>query len=197
MISGIGFLTSFCFFVFLHTNMHHLYYREWEEKWTYMVLERWRRWRCCVLCFTVSSASVRFASVSPSSSFCSLFLLCPPLLCLFFCCLFPLCFCFLPLSLFLSPFVLFPPPATLCFLFFFFTFSPPLFSPCSFCPCSPLLFFFLLSGSPHCLIIIFFSPSLPLFPVYFVLPPSLFFRCRTSSGFYSQRMQPFSFAGTE
>jgi hypothetical protein len=25
----------------------------------------------------------------------------------------------------------------------------------------------------------------------------LFFRCRTSSGFYSQRMQPFSFAGTE
>ena len=180
MISGIGFLTSFCFFVFLHTNMHHLYYREWEEKWTYMVLERWRRWRCCVLCFTVSSASVRFASVSPSSSFCSLFLLCPPLLCLFFCCLFPLCFCFLPLSLFLSPFVLFPPPATLCFLFFFsrslLLCSPRvlsallsltlLLSPLSISSLSHYYFFLSFSPSVSCL---FRSPSLLVLSVQNIL----------------------------
>jgi len=54
-------------------------------------------------------------------------------------------------------------PATLCFLSFF-TFSPPLFSPCSFCPCSPLLFFFILSRFPHCLVLsssffLSFSPS--------------------------------------
>jgi len=41
-------------------------------------------------------------------------------------------------------------------------FSPPLFSPFSFCPCSLLLFFFLLSRSPHCLLLFFsvFSPFL-------------------------------------
>jgi hypothetical protein len=48
--------------------MHHLYCRDWEGKWTYLVLEWRRRWWCCVLCFTVSSASVQFASISPSSS---------------------------------------------------------------------------------------------------------------------------------
>ena len=42
-------------------------------------------------------------------------------------------------------------------------FSPPLFSPFSFCLCSPLLFFFLLSRSPHCLL--FFSVFSP-----FLLP---------------------------
>ena len=98
MISGIGFLTSFCF---LHTNMHHLYYREWEEKWTYLVLERWRWWRCRVLCFTVSSASVRFASVSPalpySSSFSSLDLLTVSFF--FFSLLLSLCFLSISFSL--------------------------------------------------------------------------------------------------
>jgi len=38
-------------------------------------------------------------------------------------------------------------------------FSPPLFSTFSFCPCSPLLFFFLLSCSPRCLL--FFLSFLP------------------------------------
>jgi len=61
-------LRLFVFFFFLHTNMHHLYCRDWEGKWTYLVLEWRRRWWCCVLCFTVSSASVQFASISPSSS---------------------------------------------------------------------------------------------------------------------------------
>jgi len=56
------------FFFFLHTNMHHLYCRDWEGKWTYLVLEWRRRWWCYVLCFTVSFASVQFASISPSSS---------------------------------------------------------------------------------------------------------------------------------
>jgi len=141
MISGIGFLTSFCF---LHTNMHHLYYKEWEEKWTYLVLERWRWWRCCVLCFTVSSASVRFASVSPalpySSSFSSLDLL---IVSFFFFSspslpLFPVYFV-LPLSI--SLFVLskkishplfFLPmlPSSPSFSFFFLCFLPaPFFSP--------------------------------------------------------------------
>jgi len=39
-------------------------------------------------------------------------------------------------------------------------FSPPLFSTFSFCPCSPLLFFFLLSCSPRCLLFFVFSPFL-------------------------------------
>ena len=45
-------------------------------------------------------------------------------------------------------------------------FSPPLFSPFSFCLCSPLLFFFLLSRSPHCLLLLFLSflPSSSLSP---------------------------------
>jgi len=61
----------------------------------------------------------------------------------------------------LSPpiFFLLPPGSSL----FFFTFSPPLFSPFSFCPCSLLLFFFLLSRSPHCLVFFFFSVFLPPF----------------------------------
>jgi len=41
-------------------------------------------------------------------------------------------------------------------------FSSPLFSPFSFCPCFPLLFFFLLFRSPYCLLFFFylFSPFL-------------------------------------
>ena len=41
-------------FVFLHTIMHHYYCRDWEGKRTYLVLERWRQWWCCVLRRAVS-----------------------------------------------------------------------------------------------------------------------------------------------
>ena len=63
-----------------------------------------------------------------------------------------------------SPSVLFPSSSRLLPVFYlFFPFSPPLFSPCSFCPCSPLLFFFILSRFPHCLVLssffLSFSPS--------------------------------------
>jgi hypothetical protein len=77
VISGAGFLTfSFCF---LHTNMHHLILQElrkaanipgFEKKKTMVVLRSLLR---RVLCFAVSSASVRFASFPLPFAF-SLFL---------------------------------------------------------------------------------------------------------------------------
>ncbi|KAJ6998280.1 hypothetical protein NC653_014468 [Populus alba x Populus x berolinensis] len=82
-----------------------------------------------------------------------------------------------------SPTVLFPSFSRL--LSVFFTFSPPLFSPCSFYPCSPLLFFFILSRSPHCLVIFFLS--------FFLLPLSFFsFLCHSPSGFPPLWFSPLS-----
>ncbi|KAI5603094.1 hypothetical protein BDE02_01G196300 [Populus trichocarpa] len=55
---------SFCF---LHTNMHHLILQgNGEGHRTYLILRRRRRrrWWCWVLCFTVSSVSVRLSSLS-------------------------------------------------------------------------------------------------------------------------------------
>ena len=70
---------SFCF---LHTNMHHLILQgNGEGHRTYLILRRRRRrrWWCWVLCFTVSSVSVRFdSSALPfafSIFFCSLLFL--------------------------------------------------------------------------------------------------------------------------
>jgi len=52
---SIGFLAfSFCF---SWTSMHHFYYRDWEGKCTYLVLERWRRWWCWPLLLSVFSTS--------------------------------------------------------------------------------------------------------------------------------------------
>jgi len=95
------------------------------------------------------------------------------------------------LSSLLSPFILFFPSVVLppvlfpsssrLLSVFFFTFSPPLFSSCSFCPCSPLLFFFILSQSPHYLVLSSSSFSLLLslcflslsFPLPFFFSSSL------------------------
>jgi len=68
---------SFCI---LHTNMHHLILQgNGEGHRTYLILRRRRRWWCWVLCFTVSSVSVRFdSSALPfafSIFFCSLLFL--------------------------------------------------------------------------------------------------------------------------
>ena len=170
------------FLFFLHTNTHHFCCRDWEGKCTYLVMERWRRRRCCVLCFGVqtlllpsfcSSVFLVSYALHPSvfSSLCSplplllfsfflpsvvpVFLLSVPLP--FSVSLFPI-LCFLTLFLCLS-----------LFSFFSKDFPPSV----SFSLCCPVLlpsrsFFFYVSPSP--------GP-----PLWLLL----------SSGFYSQRMQTF------
>ena len=86
-----------------------------------------------------------------------------PLLCVFFCCLSPLCLCF-PLCSLLNV----------------------SFSLQCLCPRSPLLLFFLLSRSPHCLVLFLFLFSL-LLPLCFLSLSFPFFHC-LSLAFISQRM---------
>jgi len=134
----IGFLAfSFCF---SRTNMHHFYCRDWEGKWTYLVLERWRWWWCWPLILSVFSAS-RFGLTSSLpllfySSPCSALLR----VSLFFSCISLWIISFLSSSL---PYTL-PPP-------FFFRMAPsPSLSLLLFrfsAPPSPLPFFFFSSPS--------------------------------------------------
>jgi hypothetical protein len=53
---------SSCFLQIPETQAHSyydaFYYRDWEGKWTYLVLERWRRWWCWPLLLSAFSASV-------------------------------------------------------------------------------------------------------------------------------------------
>ena len=133
---------------------------------------------------------------SPLLSF--VFLLVPLVLPFFCFCLqfflrsLPFHLCLLPPPLF---FFLPPPGYSLCFLSFFHVLSSSVL-PVFFLPMLSLtLLLYPLSISSLSRSFFFFSLLLSLCFLSLSFPPLS--RCSTSSGFYSQRMQPFSFARTE